>query len=58
MPHICGNRPTPDFLAHFEAMENPRQQAKIRYPLEEILLLVLCAVTLGAQGLDVHCPLR
>ncbi len=40
----------PDFLAHFESMEDPRQQAKILYPLNEILLLVLCAVISAAQN--------
>ncbi len=49
MSHTRQNRPTPDFLTHFESMEDPRQQARVVYPLDEILLLVLCAVISGAQ---------
>ena len=30
----------PDFLTHFQAVEDPRQVGKVLYPLEEILLLV------------------
>ncbi|WP_419906276.1 ISAs1 family transposase [Hoeflea sp.] len=41
---------TPDFLTHFQAIEDPRQEAKVSYPLDEILLLVLCAVISGADG--------
>ena len=50
MSHTRQNHPNPDFLAHFEAMEDPRQKAKILYPLDEVLLLVLCAVISGAQN--------
>ncbi|MEO1609980.1 MAG: ISAs1 family transposase [Pseudomonadota bacterium] len=39
-----------DFLSHFSALEDPRQQGKVDYPLEEILLLVLCGVLAGADG--------
>lgn len=41
---------TPDFLTHFECVEDPRQEAKVTYPLDEVLLLVLCAVISGADG--------
>lgn len=34
----------PDFLAHFSALSDPRQSIKVLYPLEEVLLLTLCAV--------------
>ena len=30
-----------DFLSHFAVLDDPRQQDKVDYPLEEILLLVL-----------------
>ena len=40
----------PDFLTHFQAVEDPRQERKVIYPLDEILLLVLCAVISGADG--------
>ena len=40
----------PDFLTHFQAVEGPRQEAKVIYPLDEILLLVLCGVISGADG--------
>ena len=45
------NDPTaPAFLTHFQVVEDPRQQGKVRYPLDEILLLVLCGVISGADG--------
>ena len=45
------NDPTaPAFLTHFQAVEDPRQVGKILYPLDEILLLVLCGVISGADG--------
>lgn len=37
------------FLSHFKDLEDPRQQGKVTYPLEEILLLCLLAVLAGAQ---------
>ena len=40
----------PAFLTHFQAVEDPRQEGKVLYPLEEILLLVLCGVISGADG--------
>ena len=50
MSHTRKDRTTPDFLTHFEAVEDPRQAAKVAYPLDEVLLLVLCAVISGADG--------
>src|SRR5437764_13295464 len=38
----------PSLLDHFAALEDPRQQAKVLYPLPEILLLLLCATLAGA----------
>lgn len=35
---------------YFQTLQDPRQKGKITYPLEEILLLVLCAVLSGAEG--------
>lgn len=37
------------FLAHFEALKDPRQLVKVVYPLNEILLLTLCAVLSGEE---------
>lgn len=37
------------FLGHFKDLEDPRQQAKVNYPLEEILLLCLLSVLAGAE---------
>ncbi|HTB42633.1 MAG TPA: transposase family protein, partial [Acetobacteraceae bacterium] len=37
------------FLAHFSALRDPRQSAKVLYPLPEILLLLLCATISGAD---------
>jgi predicted transposase YbfD/YdcC len=37
------------FLEHFKEMDDPRQSGKVRYPLDEILLLCLAAVISGAK---------
>ena len=39
-----------DFLTHFQAVADLRLRAKVIYSLDEILLLVLCAVISGADG--------
>ena len=36
-------------LVHFAPLEDPRQSAKILYPLDEIVLLVVCATIVGAD---------
>lgn len=36
-------------LDHFAALADPRQQAKVLYPLPEIVLLLLCATLAGAD---------
>jgi predicted transposase YbfD/YdcC len=38
-------------LDQFSALEDPRQAAKVLYPLPEILLLLLCATLAGADDL-------
>jgi predicted transposase YbfD/YdcC len=38
------------FLEHFGGLEDKRQPSKVRFPLDEVLLLVLCAVISGADG--------
>jgi predicted transposase YbfD/YdcC len=37
------------FLSHFQDMADPRQQSKVTYPLDEVLLLCLLAVLAGAE---------
>jgi predicted transposase YbfD/YdcC len=37
-------------IDHFEDMPDPRQQAKVLYPLSEIILLALCAIIYGADS--------
>jgi predicted transposase YbfD/YdcC len=37
------------FLNHFKDLDDPRQQGKVIYPLDEILLLCLLAVLAGAE---------
>ena len=37
------------FLAHFAALQDPRQTAKVLYPLPELLLLLLCGTVAGAD---------
>jgi predicted transposase YbfD/YdcC len=37
------------FLSHFKDLNDPRQQGKVAYPLDEILLLCLLAVLAGAE---------
>lgn len=39
-----------EFLGYFDNLRDPRQLKKTRFPLDEILLLVLCAVLSGADG--------
>jgi predicted transposase YbfD/YdcC len=38
------------FLSHFKDLKDPRQQGKVTYPLEEILLLCLLAVLAGSEN--------
>src|ERR1700730_15847546 len=37
------------FLSHFKDLRDPRQQGKVEYPLDEVLLLCLLAVLAGAE---------
>ena len=37
------------FLSHFKNLKDPRQQGKVDYPLDEILLLCLLAVLAGVE---------
>jgi predicted transposase YbfD/YdcC len=37
-------------IEHFEDMPDPRQQAKVLYPLSEIILTTLCAIICGADS--------
>lgn len=39
-----------EFLEHFEALEDHRQRAKVLYPLDEVLLLVLLGVLAGCES--------
>ncbi len=40
----------PGFLYHFDQLEDPRIERKKLYPLEEVLLIVLCGSICGAQS--------
>ncbi len=37
-------------LEHFEELPDPRQRAKVLYPLHEIILTSLCAILCGADS--------
>lgn len=39
-----------EFLEHFKALEDPRQRAKVLYPLDEVLLLCLLGVLAGCES--------
>lgn len=39
-----------EFLEFFSEMPDPRQQAKVLYPLDEIILVTLCGVICGAES--------
>jgi predicted transposase YbfD/YdcC len=39
------------FLSHFKDLPDGRQSAKVRYPLDEVLLLCLVAVIAGAEAI-------
>jgi hypothetical protein len=43
------DQPPVSLLSHFAALNDPRQAAKISYPLPEIPLLLLCATIAGAD---------
>nr|WP_294528061.1 ISAs1 family transposase [uncultured Rhodopila sp.] len=38
------------FLSHFKDLDDPRQQSKVTYPLDEVLLLCLLGVLAGAEA--------
>jgi len=40
----------PEFLAHFDELQDPRIDRKKLHPLTEILLIVLCGSICGAQS--------
>jgi hypothetical protein len=42
MSSIGKEHSTPDLLKHFASMDDPRQEAKVIYPLGAVFLLVLC----------------
>ncbi len=39
-----------DLISHFSVVKEPRSEKNMLYPLEEILLLCICAVLSGAEG--------
>ena len=39
-----------DFLEHFCDLADPRQRAKVLYPLDEVLLLCLVGVLAGCES--------
>lgn len=43
------SQPTRSLLDHFSALKDPREPWRVLYPLEEILLLVLCATLSGME---------
>jgi len=45
------------FLSHFDELPDDRQAAKVRYPLDEVLLLCLLAVIAGAEAITDRPPL-
>lgn len=38
------------FLEYFSGLDDPRQSGKVLYPLDEVMLLVLCGEMAGADG--------
>lgn len=44
-----GSQTSCALIDHFSALDDPRQQAKVLYPLPEIVLLLLCATLAGAD---------
>jgi hypothetical protein len=44
------------FLGYFKDLKDPRQQGKVTYPLDEILLLCLLAVLAGAKTFSSISP--
>ena len=50
MSQSSQDHPTFAFPRHFDGIEGPRRQAKVTWPLNEIFLLVSCAVISGSGG--------
>jgi predicted transposase YbfD/YdcC len=50
MNKVQAHQPKIAFLEYFGTLEDRRQQSKVQFPLDEVLLLVLCAVISGANG--------
>ena len=44
----------PAFLTHFQSVEEPRQQGKVLYPLEEIFSSGSVRCDIRRRRLDVH----
>ena len=38
------------FSLHFRQLSDPRQSAKVSYPLFDIVFLTICATIAGAEG--------
>ena len=38
------------FSLHFEELSDPRQSAKISYPLFDVIFLTICATITGSEG--------
>ncbi len=43
------SQPTCSILDHFSVLKDPREQWRVPYPLDEILLVVLCATLSGKE---------
>ncbi|GEM81830.1 hypothetical protein VSU01S_40750 [Vibrio superstes NBRC 103154] len=41
------------FSEHFGQLNDPRQSAKISYPLFDVLFLTICATIAGAEGWNI-----
>ena len=52
---VPANTPKLPLLQHVSSLKDPRQNAKVLYPLDEIVLLLVCATVAGCDG---HVGLR
>lgn len=43
------SQPPCSLLDHFSALKDPRERWRVQYPLDEILLVVLCATLSGME---------
>jgi predicted transposase YbfD/YdcC len=50
MPTSSESSPSPALTEYFADLDDPRREGSVDYPLDEIIILTICAVICGADG--------